>query len=99
MSNLRQEFEGLPEIKKRLISVKFNDALNHDGLKNSVLIKCLEVAQYLNGAWCIYQQQHNRIALLERRIDLASRVCQTNLTWRGRWKHYLSKLLKSISLR
>ena len=60
----------MPEIKKRLISVKFNDALNHYESKNSVLIGCLEVAQYLNGAWCIYQQQHNRISLLERRIDV-----------------------------
>lgn len=66
---MREQFEKLPEIKKRLISVKFNEVLNHYESKNPVLIECLEVALFLNGAWYAYQGQQEEIERLRYRIS------------------------------
>ena len=58
---MREQFEKLPEIKPKLISVRFNEGLNRYESVNSVLIECIETAIFINGAWYCFQEQQKII--------------------------------------
>ena len=57
----REKFEALPEIKSRLISVKFNEKLGRYESKSPVIIECFEAALWLNGAYYAFCEQEKRI--------------------------------------
>lgn len=58
---MREQFEKLPEIKPKLISVRFNEGLNRYESVSSVLIECIETAIFINGAWYCFQEQQKII--------------------------------------
>ena len=62
---IRKEFERLDEIKRKLISVNFNESLNRYESKNPTLIECFETALWLNGAWYAFQEQQKIIDIQE----------------------------------
>lgn len=66
---MREQFEKLPEIAKRMIAVEFNNTLNRYESKSPVLIECFEAALYLNGAWYAYQEQQKKIENIASLID------------------------------
>jgi len=59
--DIREEFEKLDGIKRKLISVNFNESLNRYESKNPTLIECFETALWLNGAWYAFQEQQKKI--------------------------------------
>lgn len=66
---MNKDFEELPEIKRKLISVNFNEKLNRYESKNPTLIECFETALYLNGALYAYQEQQKRIDTITELMD------------------------------
>lgn len=65
MSNLREEFEKLPEIAERLkgSSIYWNDYQNK---YQTDLVNLMPTVCYINGAWYAYQAQQKKIdAVLE----------------------------------
>lgn len=67
--DIRDEFEKLDEIKRKLISVNFNESLNRYESKNPTLIECFETALWLNGAWYAFQEQQRKIDICEKLRD------------------------------
>ena len=58
---MREQFEKLPDIKPKLISVRFNEGLDRYESVSSVLIECIETAIFINGAWYCFQEQQKII--------------------------------------
>jgi len=79
---MREQFEKLPEIAKRLISVNFNTTLDRYEAKSPVLSDCNDAALYLNGAWYAYQERQKEIdtihdvkqKIVERVIELSAEI-------------------------
>ncbi len=69
MSDLREQFENLPEIKRRMYQLEFKSDTN------SYLAKpeyCMRYVNFVNGAWYAYQEQQKKID------SLLDKVCGTH---------------------
>jgi len=68
----REKFEALPEIKSRLVSVKFNEKLDRYESRSPVIIECFEAALWLNGAYYAFCEQEKRIEVLVKHLNRAN---------------------------
>ena len=68
MVEMREQFEKLPEIRK-IMNENGIYFMNHSGWYEARDFKDFEYEQYINGAWYAFQEQQEKIARLQSRID------------------------------
>ena len=68
MKTEREFFEKLPEIRK-IMNENGIYFMNHSGWYEARDFKDFEYEQYINGAWYAFQEQQEKIARLQSRID------------------------------
>lgn len=83
---MREQFEKLPEIAERLHTVAYNEDLNqyHAAMINSGLS-----VKYIQGAWYAYQEQQKNIDTLNKRIEDALNMLETETE--NSWKLWKEK--------
>lgn len=83
---MREQFEKLPEIAERLHTVFYNEDLNqyHAAMINSGLS-----VKYIQGAWYTYQEQQKNIDTLNKRIEDALNMLETETE--NSWKLWKEK--------
>ena len=65
MSELRQKFENVEEVKN---SLSCHIYIGSDGLYYTSLVNFQKLVSWLNGAWYAFQEQQTKIDLLEKEI-------------------------------
>ena len=71
MSELRKEFESLPEV---IDSLSCHIRIGSDGLYYTSLVNFEKLTVWLNGAWFAFQEQQANINELQKKINNVNEV-------------------------
>ena len=71
MSELRKEFESLPEV---IDSLSCHIRIGSDGLYYTSLVNFEKLTVWLNGAWFAFQEQQAKINELQKKINNVNEV-------------------------
>ena len=71
MSELRKEFESLPEV---IDSLSCHIRISSDGLYYTSLVNFEKLTAWLNGAWFAFQEQQAKINELQKKINNVNEV-------------------------
>lgn len=89
MKTLREEFEELPDIKRKMAMLIKYDADSEMYKYMGVSIDEFYAAKlnFINGAWWAYQEQHKKILVYQKMIEVESCLNKKNILSSGAFHH------------